>query len=46
MKSEIDAVIGGSVVNKSSSSISEFKAYQKPNQPKQNTTKEDVKSVW
>ena len=34
MKLEIVAAIGGSVVNKSSSRISEVKAYQKPNRPK------------
>ena len=34
MKSEIVAAIRGSVVNKSSSSISEVKAYQKPNRLK------------
>ena len=34
MKSEIVAAIRGSVVNKSSSSISEVKPYQKPNQLK------------
>ena len=34
MKSEIVAAIKGSVVNKSSSSISEVKAYQKPNRLK------------
>ena len=78
MKSAIVAAIRGSVVNKSSSSISEVKAYQKQNRLKpkgrrpmrefgcescrskgkvvnvinasgvevQNTTKQDVKSVW
>ena len=34
MKSEIVAAIRGSVVNKSSSSISEVKTYQKPNRLK------------
>ena len=35
MKSEIVAAMRGSVVNKSSNSISEVKAYQKPNRLKQ-----------
>ena len=48
MKSEIVAVIRGSVVSKSSSSISEVKAYQRPNRlkPKGGPEWEAYARIW